>query len=94
MLQRTYLEEISSAHSPESLIERLRGEAGVVLLRSALFESAQARYSFVAARPFLTVRSFGSRCELAHGGEAPRVLSLDDYFVTVLIVAPTIVAIW
>ena len=22
--------------------------------------------------------------ELAHGGEAPRVLSLDDYFVTVL----------
>src|SRR5262249_45300607 len=25
---------------------------------------AQARYSFVAARPFLTLRSHGSRCEL------------------------------
>jgi len=49
--------------SPESLVARLAGEPGVVLLRSALFDSPQARYSFVAARPFLTFRSCGSRCE-------------------------------
>ena len=53
-----------TAHTPASLVERLRGERGVVLLRSALFESTQARYSFVTARPFLTFRSFGSRCEI------------------------------
>src|SRR5439155_12625380 len=35
-----------------------------VLLRSSLSGSQQARYSFVAACPFLTFRSFGSRCEL------------------------------
>ena len=38
--------------------------SGVVLLRSALFDSAHARYSFVTARPFLTLRAFGSQCEL------------------------------
>ena len=32
-----------------------------------MFESAQSRYSFVAARPFLTFRSFGSRCEIVSG---------------------------
>ena len=42
----------------------MRGERGLVLLRSALFDPARSRYSFVAARPFLTFRSFGSRCEL------------------------------
>lgn len=44
----------------------LGGEPGVVLLRSQMFESAQARYSFVAARPFLTFRSRGSCCELSN----------------------------
>ncbi|MDB6112439.1 MAG: trpE 2 [Pedosphaera sp.] len=61
---RPLLQEITTQHTPESLVERLSGEPGVVLLRSALFDSAQARYSFVAARPFLTLRAFGSRCEL------------------------------
>ena len=42
--------------------------SNVVLLRSALFDSAQARYSFVTARPFFTFRSFGSRCELRSAG--------------------------
>lgn len=59
------LQSIETTHTPESLVEQLAGEPGVVLLRSRLFESAQARYSFVAARPFLTFRSFGSRCEIA-----------------------------
>ncbi len=66
---RPLLQEVVSAHSPETLVDGLRGEPGVVLLRSALFESPQARYSFVAARPFLTLRSFGSRCELETAGE-------------------------
>src|SRR6476646_1479509 len=61
---RPLIQEISTAHTPESLAEQLRGEPGLVLLRSALFDSPQARYSFLAARPFLTFRSFGSRCEL------------------------------
>jgi para-aminobenzoate synthetase component 1 len=34
------------------------------LLRSAGFDSPQARYSFVTAAPFLTFCSFGSRCEV------------------------------
>jgi len=61
---RPLIQEISTSHTPESLAEQLRGESGLVLLRSALFDSSQARYSFLAARPFLTFRSFGSRCEL------------------------------
>lgn len=61
---RPLLQEIQTAHTPESLVERLRGEAGIVLLRSLGFDSPQARYSFVTARPFLSFRSFGSRCEL------------------------------
>jgi len=63
---RPLIREIQSPHSPESLVGQLHGEPGVVLLRSALFDSPQARYSFVAARPFLTFQSFGSRCEITH----------------------------
>src|SRR6266567_4110606 len=61
---RALIEEIETAHSPESLLEQLRGEPGLVLLHSASFDSPQARYSFATARPFLTLRSFGSQCEL------------------------------
>src|SRR5437763_8080585 len=61
---RPILQQVATTHTPASLTEALRGEPGLVLLRSALFDSQQARYSFVAARPFLTFRSFGSRCEL------------------------------
>ncbi len=57
------IQEIQTAHSPESLVEALHSEPGVMLLRSALFDSPQARYSFVVANPFQTFRSFGSRCE-------------------------------
>jgi para-aminobenzoate synthetase component 1 len=61
---RPLIQEVLTAHTPESLIEALGGEPGVILLRSALFDSPQARYSFAATRPFLTFRSRGSRCEL------------------------------
>ncbi len=61
---RPLIHEVPTAHSPESLVEQLRGESGVVLLRTLSFDSPQARYSFVSTRPFLTFRSFGSRCEI------------------------------
>src|SRR6058998_168181 len=64
---RPLIEETVSPHSPETLVEQLNGEPGVVLLRSALFDSPQARYSFLAARPFLLFRASGSQCELVSG---------------------------
>ncbi len=63
---RPLIYEMATAHTPESLVEQLHGAPGTVLLRSALFDAPQARYSFVAGRPFLTFRSFGSRCEITH----------------------------
>ncbi len=68
LVVRPFIQEISTAQTPESLVERLAGASGVVLLRSAGFDSPQARYSFVAAHPFLTFRSFGSRCEVTSFG--------------------------
>ncbi len=61
---RPLIESIATAHTPESLAEQLRDEAGLVVLRSAAFDSPQARYSFATARPFLTFRSSGSQCEV------------------------------
>ena len=58
------IHEIAAPCDPELLIESLRGTPGVVLLRSGLFDSRQARYSYVTAKPCLTFRSFGARCEL------------------------------
>ncbi|HEX7570632.1 MAG TPA: aminodeoxychorismate synthase, component I, partial [Verrucomicrobiae bacterium] len=59
------IQEIPTAHTPESLVQTLCGETGIVLLRTSQFDLPAARYSFVTARPFLTFRSFGSRCEVA-----------------------------
>ena len=72
---RPLIQEIPTAHTPESLVESLHEAVGVVLLRSAMFESPHARYSFVAAEPFLTFRSSGSRCEITHHapGISPQV---------------------
>jgi para-aminobenzoate synthetase component I len=61
---RPLIREIQTAHTPESLVDCLRGDPGVVLLRTSSFDSPSARYSYVTARPFLTFRSFGSRCEV------------------------------
>src|SRR5271154_678926 len=63
-MMRPLIQEIQTAHAPESLVEQLRGENGIILLRSNSFDSSQGRYSFIAANPFLTFRSFGSRCEI------------------------------
>jgi para-aminobenzoate synthetase component 1 len=62
---RPLIQEIQTAHTPESLVEQLRGARSVVLLHSALSDSPQARYSLVTAEPFLTFRCFGSRCEIS-----------------------------
>src|SRR5580704_12184956 len=61
---RPLLHELETPHSPESLVEQLADHTGIVLLRSEGAHSPQSRYSFVTAQPFLTLRSFGSRCEI------------------------------
>jgi para-aminobenzoate synthetase component I len=61
------IQEHSTQHTPESLVHSLRGLPGLVLLRSGLFDAIQARYSFVTARPFLTFRAYGARCEARTG---------------------------
>ena len=68
---RPAIQEINSSHNPETLIDRLGEHCGAVLLRSAPSDDAQARYSFVAARPFLVFRSWGSRCEISHPQNVP-----------------------
>jgi para-aminobenzoate synthetase component I len=65
---RPLIQEIQTTHTPESFVENLQrtAAAGIILLRSSSFDARQARYSFVAANPFLTFRSFGSRCEISN----------------------------
>lgn len=65
---RPVIQEITTTHSPESLVERVGEGCGVLLLRSAGFDSPQARYSLIAANPMLTFRSMGSRCEIIRDG--------------------------
>ena len=55
--------EIPWSDAPELVARRVSSGEGVALLRSGSFETGE-RYSLLAARPFLTFRSFGSRCEL------------------------------
>jgi para-aminobenzoate synthetase component I len=59
---RPSIQEISTHHTPESLVECLQDESGAVLLRSALCDTSLERHSFIAVRPFLTFRSYGSHC--------------------------------
>jgi para-aminobenzoate synthetase component 1 len=67
---RAILERIDAFPSPEAVAAELRGAPGRILLRTALFGLPEARYSFLVARPFLTFRSSGARCELlAEDGE-------------------------
>ena len=70
---RPLIQEIQTAHTPESLVEQLRGERGIVLLRTSQFDSPSARYSFLTARPFLNFRSFGSRCEIVAANVSSRL---------------------
>jgi para-aminobenzoate synthetase component 1 len=60
---------VQTEHTPDSLAEQLQAEPGVVVLRSALHDPNQGRYSFVAANPFLTFISHGPRCEVRSGDD-------------------------
>ena len=61
---RVLLEEIPTPPAPEALAQALQCEPGLMLLRSASHGPTPGRYSFLTARPFLTLRAQGSRCEL------------------------------
>jgi para-aminobenzoate synthetase component I len=65
---RSLIQEVATSHSPESLVETLRGEPGIQLLLSPQAGASPGRFSFVVARPFLTLRSYGVRCGLGAGG--------------------------
>jgi para-aminobenzoate synthetase component 1 len=56
--------------SPETVAGALRGRPGLALLRSGLFDSAQARYSILAVDPFLKFTSYGTRCECVSDGRS------------------------
>ena len=70
---RPLLQVIPTAHTPESLVETLHGEIGLVLLRTGKFDSSASRYSFVTANPFLVFKSFGSRCEIGAANVNSRI---------------------
>ena len=61
---QSLVQEIQTQHTPDTLAESLRGEPGLVLLRSGAFGHPGARYSFVCVHPFLRFRAFGSECHL------------------------------
>ena len=69
---RPLIQEIQTSHTPESLVEQVRSPEfrvrNAVLLRTSSFDLPASRYSFVAANPFLTFRSFGSRCKIIFPG--------------------------
>ena len=67
---RPLIEEVATSVTPEMLCEQIGNVSGLILLRTALFDDPQARYSIVAAEPFLTFRSSGSRCEIRGNSES------------------------
>ena len=66
---RPIIEHARTCHTPETLTESIRGMTGLMLLRSNGERTSQARYSFVVARPFLTLRTWGCRCETQADGQ-------------------------
>jgi para-aminobenzoate synthetase component I len=62
---RTLVEPIATAHTPESLRALVASLPGAVVLRTQKLDVPAARFSFVAAEPFLTFRSTGSSCVTA-----------------------------
>ena len=71
-MKTSLLVEVDSSSTPETLTASLASQSGVALLRSAGLDSPRSRYSFVAARPFLTFRSFDTRCELRTQNSEPK----------------------
>ena len=83
---RPLIHEIATARTPESLAAQWvtphsafrAPHSNAVLLRTSAFDSPSARYSFVAANPFLTFRACGSRCEIRRGAEHCSASSTTD----------------
>lgn len=73
---RAQLHTIDALPEPEAVVQVLRFEsrAGVILLRTALFNTPEARYSFLVANPFLTFRSRGAECRLSAPDERDAVV--------------------
>lgn len=57
-------ERLPTTATPETVATTFHGEPGLQLLRGGQPDLPQARFSYLAARPFLTFRADGSRCEL------------------------------
>jgi para-aminobenzoate synthetase component 1 len=53
---------------PDLLLSKLRDHPGTILLGSGAPAGLQARYSFLATRPFLLFQSRGSRCDVSGAG--------------------------
>jgi para-aminobenzoate synthetase component 1 len=74
---RALIHKIHSLPSPETVVEALRATGvheAVILLRTALFNTPEARYSYLVANPFLIFRSYGPRCELTSSTSATTTL--------------------
>jgi len=76
---RPLISEIENLRPPESLVgQLLAGRAnGVILLRGS-GDFSQARYSFVAANPFLVFRSSGSRCQVTQYPSAAQYVQFGN----------------
>lgn len=66
---RSLVEPLPDPPPPEALAAAV-ADAQPVLLHSGRTDGPWGRHSFLAARPFLTFRSFGSRCEIATAVDA------------------------
>jgi para-aminobenzoate synthetase component 1 len=75
---RALVEEVPAPCAPEVLAKVLRGVPGLILLRSTRTDAEHGRYSFLAAKPFLTLRAHGSRCEL-HSASGARLHTGDPW---------------
>jgi para-aminobenzoate synthetase component 1 len=68
---RAVIHTVDALPEPEAVVQALPGgsKRSVILLRTALFNTPEARYSFLVANPFLTFRSQGAECRLSGPGE-------------------------
>src|ERR1043166_7997709 len=59
------IQEIATQHTPQSLVEALKKESGVVFLRGTSEGRTGSGFSLVTARPFFRLRAFGSHAQLS-----------------------------
>lgn len=66
---RTIIHKVRTWRCPDAVSEQLETESGLVLLKTGTLDFPSARYSFLTARPFLTLRVLDERCEIRTGTE-------------------------